>query len=299
MAIGDCERKLVWPDVAHMPPDIHLSVGSGCNPAIKTLKSPGRPRLGMVSNFKTLCRIAVNHIESSLDSERAWNKYLEILTPSDADRFRFKRLNVHLDVDPPKLDDVNSMKELQETVRNQFQRDIRIREVARHLIASSFYFEKERASPGDGGEATICTGVIQCRFASRDQYSRDLGRILQESQSESHSPYFIVQELYRETEAQQVVLSEDVTEHMARQGSFMMGQLKIPISNSFSTITILLCLDGVDAIPISGFPRKLGHEDNNPKGRFKYLISIIKSISTPTAPICVIDLIVSRSCSAC
>ncbi|KAI9701837.1 MAG: hypothetical protein M1836_001181 [Candelina mexicana] len=262
VAIGDCERKLLWPDVAHLLPDILLSVGSGCNPAMKTVKSTGRPRLGMVSSCKNLCRIAVNHIESSLDSERAWNKYLEVLAPPDAQRYRFRRLNVRLDGEPPKLDDVDAMKELQDTVRKQFRKTRRIRDVARHLIASSFFFEKEKFSPGDGGEASICTGFVQCRFAPRGQYTRDLGRILQESLSESHSPYFVVQELYRETEAQQVIVSEDVIEHMIRQGSFMMGQLKIPISSSFSTITISLSLDGHDATPISGFPRELGHEDS-------------------------------------
>lgn len=81
VVIADLERKLIWPDEAHLPPDILLSIGSGCCQNLATPKrSPKTSRkLGIGSNVKALFRIAVDHIESSLDSEKAWRDFAERL----------------------------------------------------------------------------------------------------------------------------------------------------------------------------------------------------------------------------
>jgi len=157
--IAESERKLIWPDTAHLPPDILLSIGSGCCQTLPTPKRPSKAvrRHGIGSNIKAYYRLAVDHIESSLDSERIWREYLEGLSPSQEQKRRYRRLNVELEEAPPKLDDVDSIDELQNTARKQWSRDPRISDVAQDLIASSFYFEKVKLATEDDG-SYACTG---------------------------------------------------------------------------------------------------------------------------------------------
>ena len=160
IAIADCERKLLWPDMAKRYPDLLLSIGSGCCKSLKLPKGPPRAiqRLGISSNIKALYRIAVDHIESSLNSEAAWHNYMEVLAPADDELFRFQRINVELDEEPPKLDDVERMEELENATRQQWSRTRRLAKVARHLIATCFFFEKTRLAPSHG-QLYECTGT--------------------------------------------------------------------------------------------------------------------------------------------
>ena len=173
MNIADSERKLIWPDTAHLPPDILLSIGSGC---CQTMSSPKRPfkatrRRGIGSSRKASYRTAVDHIESSQNSERIWQEYLERLSPSQEQRRRYRRLNIELEEPPPKLDDVDSIDELQDVTRRQWSRDPRIADVAQDLIASSFYFEKAKVSLEED-EFYTCTGM--CIATSLFQYTDPL-----------------------------------------------------------------------------------------------------------------------------
>lgn len=162
VVIADSERKLIWPDTAHLPPDILLSIGSGC---CRNLTSPKRPqktsrKLGIGSNLKTMFRIAVDHIESSLDSEKAWREFLERLPIStdSAERERYRRFNLELNGAPPKLDDVDSMGELGNFARFQWSWDERISYTAQQLIATSFYFEKAKVESYND-QSYMCTGL--------------------------------------------------------------------------------------------------------------------------------------------
>lgn len=159
IAIADCERKLLWPDMAKRYPDILLSVGSG---HCKTLKVPKKQpkavqKVGISSNIKALYRLAVDHIESSLNSEAAWQNYMGVLAPADDEMFRFQRFNVELEGEPPKLDDVDGMDDLEYAARKQWSRTKRLSNVARHLVATCFFFEKTRVEPL-GDNSYECTG---------------------------------------------------------------------------------------------------------------------------------------------
>ena len=279
--IADSERKLIWPDTAHLPPDILLSIGSGCcqtvsSPSSKRPSKPSRKH-GIKSNLKAFYRIAVDHIESSLDSERIWREYLERLSPSQEQRRRYRRLNVELDEAPPKLDDVDSIDELQDITRRQWSRDPRISDVAQDLIASCFYFEKAKVV-FEEDESYTCTGMfrvtrslfesltcsegyIHCRFVSGTQYVRDLGEYLRDCQTDTHSPYFVIQEQYRAPVAQQVPIGHKVIDDMMRDGRFNMEQFKFRISRHHASSEIFICLkDKTSYIPISGFPRTMQQE---------------------------------------
>jgi hypothetical protein len=99
-------------------------------------------RLGMLNQAKALLKIAMDHIASTLDSEKTWDNYLEVLNPTSHHRQRYVRLNPKLTEDPPALDEVDKMIHIQGIVRSQMMNDDRIRQVALQLTATSFYFEK-------------------------------------------------------------------------------------------------------------------------------------------------------------
>jgi hypothetical protein len=145
--VADQERKLLSPSLADTPPDIILSLGTSYNPDSVSIRRAKMSRtstvsVGIISHAKSLLRIALDNLASTLDSEKTWENYLEVLSPSSQHRHRYVRLNPRLTTDPPSLDEVDKIEEIQHVVRQQMLKDPRIAQVAQHLVATSFYFEK-------------------------------------------------------------------------------------------------------------------------------------------------------------
>ena len=155
--IANSERNLLWPDI--QDPDIILSLGTGYNPAVRKTIIEAQPlQLGMISHMKNLYRMAIDHLESSLDSEKTWSSFLQSHCRKNDDAKRLRRINLPLDYDPPRLDDVSAMKRLQDTVRKQsIQLGGIIGEVARQLVASSFYLERI------SGFEVLPNGFVRCQ----------------------------------------------------------------------------------------------------------------------------------------
>ena len=144
--IADKERKLIWPGLGNESPDLIVSVGTTYNSAARlSTEKAASPRLGVVSQFKALYRIADYHIASALDSEKAWHSYMSVLQPPSNHREKYIRVNPQLNENPPRLDEVERMSYIQEMVREMLCSDDRIQKVALRLIASSFYFEKTQS----------------------------------------------------------------------------------------------------------------------------------------------------------
>ena len=146
--IADKERKLIWPELENESPDIVVSVGTSYNPATRSSSesalSPRSPRLGVFSHGKSLMKIAIDHIASSLDSEKAWRSYMDVLNPPPNQKARYIRINPQLNENPPGLDEVDRLPYIQEVVREMSSTNVSIQNVALRLIASSFYFEKSQ-----------------------------------------------------------------------------------------------------------------------------------------------------------
>ena len=149
--IADKERKLIWPELENDSPDIIVSVGTSYNPAARPSSdkalsplSTRSPRLGVFSHGKSLMKIAIDHIASSLDSEKAWRSYMDVLHPPPNQKAKYIRINPQLNENPPGLDEVDRLPYIQEIVRQMSSLDVNIQNVALRLIASSFYFEKSQ-----------------------------------------------------------------------------------------------------------------------------------------------------------
>ena len=152
--IADKERKLLWPGMAKEYPDLLVSLGTCYNPnSDVTPEDSSLPRNGFWSYGKSLLKIASDHVRSSLDSEKAWHAYMNVLSPTSNQRSKYYRLNPELD-NVPSLDEVEHMSTIKEKVRSMMCVDSRIQRLASHLIASSFYFEV------NGVEGDLLKGVI-------------------------------------------------------------------------------------------------------------------------------------------
>ena len=90
-------------------------------------------------------KTAIDPIASTLDSEKTWRTYMDVLNPPLSQKSRYVRINPQLKENPPRLDEVDRLPYIQEAVREMLSTDVSIQNVALRLIASSFYFEKSHA----------------------------------------------------------------------------------------------------------------------------------------------------------
>jgi len=156
--VADLERKLLWPADGYNYPDFVLSIGTAYNPASrkKLIEKSSMVNIGLFSHAKGLATIAMDHIKSSLDSEKTWTDYIQQLSLPNMYKDRYQRLNPILVDDPPALDDVNCMNSLRGKTRNYMMGDTGLNLAAHRLLATSFYFEKI------GSIDNLPDGTVQC-----------------------------------------------------------------------------------------------------------------------------------------
>lgn len=97
---------------------------------------------------------------SSIDGERSWRDLTNRL--DDKAKDDFFRLNIPFTGDEPRLDDVQCVDGLRQSVRLQPQGAKDRTDVTFALLVASFYFELD-AIPVFEANRYYCTGVIRCR----------------------------------------------------------------------------------------------------------------------------------------
>lgn len=155
--IAERERKLIWPELAEQEPDVMVSVGTmfcGKSEPKRKPKWVSSPK-GIVAHFKFLAKMASDHLHTSLDSQRTWEEFLSLRGPSRQDRARYHRLNPELNVQPPKLDEVDQLEYLEEVTRFHMGGDHKLQTLARQLVATSFYFEATADTRDDANDNTF------------------------------------------------------------------------------------------------------------------------------------------------
>lgn len=142
-------------------PDIVVSIGTTfCPNSRLSSEKASAPRLGVWSHGKSLYKMAIDRIASTLDSEKTWETYMSILQPPLIHRPRYVRLNPKLDEEPPRLDEVHRMENIKGIVRGKWRDDHEIQKVAHQLIASSFYFEKSTLVESKADQLLHCKGEV-------------------------------------------------------------------------------------------------------------------------------------------
>ncbi|KAF9892309.1 hypothetical protein FE257_002086 [Aspergillus nanangensis] len=272
IAIG--EQRLIWPQETETYPDIVLSVGTGYSSTVENLEVsqlPKPPTWGPLSHVKSLAKIAMDHIQNSLDCEKTWKSFLEKDVHAHKFSDRYIRANLPVDGDLPVLDEVQALDKLSEMARFRFtkQQEL-IQAVADRLVASSFYFEPllppNTTDNGDG--SFTLKGNILCRFPPGSEQIQYLGENLRlraktmfNSGNDDHQPYFAIHEKRRERDRRIYVIEHSTISAMIHRRPFSLGKIDIRLSGQMAETEIYLCLDGdrttPTKYPISGFPRCL------------------------------------------
>lgn len=108
----------------------------------------------------------VNRIDNILDAELEWSRFRNDMSDAkqgQEQESRFIRVNLDLCREPPKLDEKDKLSELQDLgtrlLKTDEYRSI-IEKIAHMLVASTFYFSKERFWYNEASGTWTCTGMI-------------------------------------------------------------------------------------------------------------------------------------------
>ncbi|KAL8689851.1 MAG: hypothetical protein Q9218_004571 [Villophora microphyllina] len=273
--IADKERKNLWPSLPSDYPDVLVSIGTSYGPPrpAKELSSPP-PQVGVFSHGKSLYKIAVDHIATARDSEKAWDDYMSILQPPREHQSRFVRLNPQLLEDPPSVDDVECLQQIRSTARTHMMHNERIPVLALQLVASCFYFEKSGAAELQTDDTyeckgelprvwytsrstKACTGEIHCRLLPESDEISELGKLLREKMVPGRNPAFIIQEKHRGQNAESREITPAVIDRMIGRRRFNLGRITIHLSSKLAVTEMFLTVNPGELHPISGFPRSL------------------------------------------
>jgi len=238
------QHKLVWPRNRPEAPDVLLSLGTGFTPN-KKARSLDTSQTGIRSHYKQQMKIAVDHIESSQNSQAQHQITLDRMSKEHkAHLVRFTLCLSRL----PKPDDVSAIQFLKDEIRADLNgRWSEIRNLANRLLVSSFYFEPISGSNRKNGDgSTEMSGSIKCRTASHLPKIEKLGELLRRRCQEAynnpeslqHSPCFVIEEKSKGREAQQVLLADKVIRGMIENRQFNMGHIRIVISSPVSITTL-------------------------------------------------------------
>jgi len=176
------ERKLIWGDVAGALPDLLLSLGTGTNGLEESDKatasagdegnSAGGKKHKITKSFLPLMwSIATERLDRLMECNIILKNFIAESVSSDFTRSssgnhrRFIRINPDIRSSVPRLDAVDEMDNLEKSVKEYLESNMqRVREVAHRLIASTFFFEKDRNSVTQVQNGFQCSGKKQPPF---------------------------------------------------------------------------------------------------------------------------------------
>lgn len=222
-----------------------------------------------------LIKIMKNRVENILDTEIRW---LDFMSDANARghedvKNRYWRINPNLMENPPALDDVQKLPVLQRRMHQimkhaDFQKQTG--EIARRLVASSFYLEVLTSLPQDSENIfygmvflfyneteLIHEAEIQCKFPSASQELRLLGDYFKNMTTLNFQPYFVIGEKGSTSEPVEIIITQQLIQGMTMNASFEIGPVVIPVSTESAITTISLSIVDGEELPISGLPRAL------------------------------------------
>ncbi|KAF6818372.1 hypothetical protein CMUS01_11936 [Colletotrichum musicola] len=304
VAVAHHERQMIWPDIANRVPDILLSIGTGSTKAEKSEQAPRhdpdfsqshKPKKTLIQ--KQVGKIIFDRLERLPASNTIWTEFLSDIGPQAYDSTRDGKDNRYIRVNPefpfkvPRLDAVEDLPRLViETKRYTDSHQMRIKEIAHRLVASSFFFEKYPGTVRACGERFQCSGRICCRLSSTPRKMKALGYFFHDCVQDAFEPHFILGGVEAPMdEAQRIPISETIISGMCNRGVFSMEDVNVTVSKELSVTNISLCLQFQEYsesrnafLPISGFPRELMSEDIKDSSRprpLRYAPSLNQRVS--------------------
>jgi hypothetical protein len=166
VCIAAQERKLIWPGMASYPPDILISIGTGYD----STRADSDAQISKIMTRRiSFFTTAMNRLNSMVDCNQIWDEFLanEVGTPPDNSYLRrFRRFNPDLKSDCPNFDEIGKLKTLQKTVKDWLigqEGRKQIKQVAKHLVASCFYFDMPKPQPAHCIRG-ICRPFSYCKY---------------------------------------------------------------------------------------------------------------------------------------
>ncbi|KAK9417273.1 putative PNPLA domain-containing protein [Seiridium unicorne] len=264
--IADLERRILWPECP--VPDIILSLGTGSSASLTRASSDytSAPRKGVITHGRQLYSILRNNMDQTLDCDRAWEDFFDGITSTTSTTAfaisRYRRINPDLGT-VPALDEKDRMEELRRKVQETLQRDQpRLRDIARQLIASTFYFELISASDADADGKFSVQGKIQCRLPQPSAEICELAKNFRKrTVYRNEQMRFIIFEDAALESLKTVHMTDRTLDTMIREGVFKVAPVRFRVKNKVTPTQIVLKFGEIAMHPVSGFPRYLFAEE--------------------------------------
>lgn len=215
----------------HEHPDFVLSIGTGT----KIEEPNAGPQSPAKEKFLTRIFQAFNW---NIDAEQAWKDVINFTPPRS--RERYHRINLPLDADEPKIDDISSIDHLASLMEINIAVSPDTHAFIGNLLSSMFYFSLDTVN-NVGDDRYQCSGQILCRL----ELPREGRQALYQRMTDAGA-HFVV-------DGRPVPCLKKMPQNAPRYKcniSFTVGDLSDLLVISLNGLT-------KDSWPISGLPRSL------------------------------------------
>lgn len=243
-------------------------------------------RKGIFSHGRHLYGIMKNTLEQALNCEKAWDEYCSGIATSMSgltSTSRFVRINPNIGKIPA-LDEKDKMREMRAKANQSLRIELepQIKQIARQLVASSFYFELQSTSDTkpDGtanvygtsvrypyqeicAKRSCVLGRIHCRLLEDSLEMREFGKHIRRRVYDNEHLQFIALQDGDTNPLATLPLTDKTTRSMIQNGVFHIDRLRFIIPNRLLPTHINMCFGENRMYPISGFPRLIIQDDEH------------------------------------
>lgn len=216
----------------------------------------------MLSNWRQLFQILANNMELALDSDRIWDDYYHLAAPSISgpSSRRLFRINPVIRGVLPAFDDVHRMAELRHDVREYLvTAEPKIAEVARQLVASSFYFDMDSVEEGFFDRCKV-QGKLSCRFLTQSEELKHFGEYLTQ-RTKAEGPLTLVIHSCPPTKSPLAEIPLSGMVEAMKMGALSPQPVSFSKIRAVTTIQMELQFGENEPYLISGFPRSCSTTD--------------------------------------
>lgn len=155
------EHQLIWSDISSLHPDILLSIGTGRtkSPSLRSVDCQQRDPKTYTEQIWSTVDSSVKHL---LNCDKRWTQFIEAITQtrgSEGKPRNYIRMNLPLSFAVPPLDAIQCLPALQQEAQQILHKNKKAtKEIAHRLVASTFFFEKERLIIQEEDRQFACKG---------------------------------------------------------------------------------------------------------------------------------------------
>lgn len=258
------EAQKIWPDVEE--PDLLLSLGTGQNRTAVLAELLADPMREKSTRDKPWFREGLEKAQSItkwwlrndsdiLDAERVWQDFASTTPSQSSNLSRRRRVRFNVDIgEPPAQHRESQIQRVSTLVRDKLQEEHRLAaltNVAHRLIATSFYYQAG-ATTTDVQGVRYTIGRISCRFDSHSDYTKRLGKLLEDRCRPGFEPFFSIGSACVDSRVTSMTPAR--LSRMIQHGVFDAPEIKLPMGSKSDAPSIRLHLLQHDRLEPEGYP---------------------------------------------